>query len=200
LPPSVIYRSAPLYELVMAVLYGRHYAARYKTIAELIPDGASVVDLCCGPGVLYTRYLRRRPVSYIGVDSNPGFVRRVIQSGALGIVADLSSAEIPEGDYVVMQASLYHFLPNAKPIVERMIAAARERVIVAEPIRNITGSRFRLLSAIGRSLTDAGRGGEGLRFKESDLDLLFRDFPVEKSFLIPGGREKVFVIRKSSRV
>jgi len=185
----------------MLALYGRHYRARYEAIADLIPEGATVVDLCCGPGVLYSKHLREKSVRYIGIDSNPLFVARVSRSGAQGVVADLAKPEpIPEGDYVVMQASLYHFLPNAKPIVERMIAAARERVIVAEPIRNITGSRFRLLSAIGRSLTDAGRGGEGLRFKESDLDLLFRDFPVEKSFLIPGGREKVFVIRKGSRV
>ncbi len=40
-----------------------------------------------------------------------------------------------------MQASLYHFLPDAHEIVERMLAAAGRRVIVSEPVRNLASSQ-----------------------------------------------------------
>ena len=39
-----------LRDCVMLALYGRHYGARYRAVADLIPDGSSVLDLCCGPG------------------------------------------------------------------------------------------------------------------------------------------------------
>src|SRR4051794_4994884 len=74
---SLVYHNAIIYELVMILLYGRHYVARYKTVADLIPEGSSVLDICCGPGVLFDRYLRARSVEYTGVDVNPLFIERV---------------------------------------------------------------------------------------------------------------------------
>src|SRR5262245_17726938 len=128
----------------MIAAYGRHYGERYRAIAELIPAGASVLDLCCGPGILYQRYLKRKPVSYTGLDINEKFVRHVFRHGGVGKVHNLWSDDpLPQADYVVMQASLYHFLPNAGPIVSRMVAAARAAVIIAEPIRNLSNSRLR---------------------------------------------------------
>ena len=47
--PSLIYRSAATYELVMRVLYGRHYQARLDVIAEQVRPGATVLELCPGP-------------------------------------------------------------------------------------------------------------------------------------------------------
>jgi len=38
--PSVIYRSARGYELLMRVLYGPHYSARMRVVAEQVPRGA----------------------------------------------------------------------------------------------------------------------------------------------------------------
>src|SRR5258705_11415367 len=104
---GLIYRSALAYELAMAVLYGRHYQSRYRALAELISPGSTVLDLCCGPGVLSRRYLRDKAVNYIGFDLNERFVTTLIQSGARGEVRDLGSEEpFPIADYVVMQASL----------------------------------------------------------------------------------------------
>ena len=59
---TVVYKSPLLYEAVMLALYGRHYFARYRAIADLIPAGSSVLDLCCGPAILYSRYLRNKNV------------------------------------------------------------------------------------------------------------------------------------------
>jgi hypothetical protein len=194
---SLIYRNRFVYELAMRGLYGRHYGARYRAIAALVPDGASVVDVCCGPATLYSRYLRGRSIHYTGVDLNERFIAEVIEAGGHGAVWDLhSQAPLPDADYLVMQASLYHFLPEPRPLIDRMLAAAGKRVIIAEPIRNLASSEYRVLAAIGRRFTDAGDGAQAHRFTEASLDEFFLHYEsrvVERS-LIAGGREKLFVL------
>src|SRR5690242_19199763 len=121
---SWVYRHSLAYELVMLGLYGRHYGARYRALADLIPDGTSVLDLCCGPGILFDRYLRARSVDYTGIDVNPRFIARVNRRGGRGLIGDLSrDRPLPEADLVIMQASLYQFLPDAAPVVRRMLRA-----------------------------------------------------------------------------
>jgi hypothetical protein len=207
--PSIIYRSATGYELVMRALYGRHYRARLDVIAEQVRPGATVLELCPGPGALYEHRLRGRVGSYTGIDVNPRFVRRLRRLGADARQLDLGGdpnlgggTELPEADIVIMQASLYHFLPEAAPIIERMLAAARERVIIAEPIRNLTHSRLAFVARLGQRGTDPGTGrgdpqaGHTQRFTEATLDQLmggYRDRTVN-AFTIPGNREKVFVL------
>ncbi|WP_435593578.1 class I SAM-dependent methyltransferase [Nocardia sp. bgisy118] len=194
---SLIYRNRAVYELLMRGLYGRHYAARYGAIAGLVPDGAEVVDVCCGPATLYTRYLRAKSVAYTGLDLNERFVAGVSRAGGRGLVWNMrSDAPLPEADYVVMQASLYHFLPEPGPVLDRMLAAARKSVIVAEPIRNLATSRNRVLSTVGRRFTNAGDGRQAHRFTEATLDEFFRRYEprVAQRALIAGGREKLYVL------
>lgn len=196
---SLIYKHPTLYEAAMLVLYGRHYFSRYRAISQLIPEGASVLDVCCGPGILYSRYLSKKRVSYMGLDMNKGFVERLKAAGVDARLWDLRNVEaLPSADYVVMEASLYHFLPNAAPIVDRMLDASRRQVIIAEPIANLATSRVGILAKLGRRFTDSGHGEEALRFTEETLDALFSKYGsvVKESFVIPGGREKVFVLEK----
>src|SRR3981081_1599602 len=125
--PSPIYRSAAGYELLMRVLYGRHYAARLRVAAARVRSGASVLELCPGPGALYERHLRGRAGAYTGLDVNHRFVARLQRLGAGGPLLALNDAQArPGADVVIMQASLYHFLPGAQAVVDRMLAAARE--------------------------------------------------------------------------
>ncbi len=199
---SLVYRTASGYELLMRGLYGRHYAARLQAVADQIRPGASVLELCPGPGALYERHLRDRVGSYTGVDVNDRFLERLRGLGADAVKLDLlEAAELPAADAVIMQASLYHFLPDADAIVRRMLAAARERVIVAEPIRNLSSSRLPLLARLGRRATDPGAGGGGhaQRFSEPTLDQLMERYAAltVAAFTIPGGREKVFVLDPS---
>ena len=194
---SIIYRNASLYELAMLVLYGRHYPSRYRAIADLIPANASVVDLCCGPALLYNRYLREKNVQYTGLDVNRGFIEKLISNGGSGKVWDLRKDDpLPRADYVMMQASLYHFLPDALPIVERMLKAANHKVIIAEPIKNLAASNSPLLAMLGRFFTNPGSGEQPHRFTEASLDELFSVYAsrVDQAFLIAGGREKAYVI------
>ncbi|MBF6329846.1 class I SAM-dependent methyltransferase [Nocardia transvalensis] len=194
---SLIYRDGRIYELLMRGLYGAHYKARFRAIAELIPEGVGVVDVCCGPGTLYTRYLRGKSVAYTGLDLNAGFIARLNAAGGRGQVWNVhADTPLPAADYLVMQASLYHFLPDAAPIVDRMLAAARRQVIITEPIRNLATSDNPVLASIGRRCTDAGEGAQTRRFSEDTLDDLFRGYEsrIVRRARIAGGREKLFVL------
>jgi len=198
---SLIYRSSVGYELLMLALYGRHYADRMRAVAGEVPDGASVLELCCGPGTLYRRYLRGRVSGYVGIDVNPRFVEQLNRRGVVANRLDLAANDdpLPEADAVILQASLYHFLPAPERILDRMLVAARDRVIVSEPVRNLASSDLPLISRIGRHAADPGVGGHAERFTEETLgDLMARYRErVLKSFLIPGGRERVYVLAAS---
>jgi SAM-dependent methyltransferase len=196
---SLVYRSAVGYELVMRALYGRHYSDRLWAVAEQVPDGASVLELCCGPGTLYNRFLRGRVRSYTGLDLNEGFVARLTEQGVDARVVDLGSSAdpLPRADVVLMQASLYHFLPRAAEIVERMLHAADRRVVLSEPVRNLASSENPVLGMLGRRAADPGVGGGERRFTEETLDALMSRYRklVLLQRLIPGGREKLYVLR-----
>jgi SAM-dependent methyltransferase len=152
--------------------------------------------LCCGPGTLYLRHLRRRTSGYIGIDVNPGFVARLRAHGVDARVLDLAAGEepLPSADAVILQASLYHFLPRPERILDRMLAAARDRVIVSEPVRNLASSQNPIVARVGRRAADPGVGGHAQRFNEASLAALMEGYRVLRSFPIPGGREWVYVL------
>ncbi|MFY9611327.1 MAG: methionine biosynthesis protein MetW [Blastocatellia bacterium] len=196
---SLIYRSSSLYELAMVGLYGRHYASRYRAIADLIPAGSSVLDLCCGPALLYHRYLRHKSVDYTGLDVNAKFIGQLTRRGAGGQIWDLrAETPLPQADYVVMQGSLFHFLPDPAAVVDRMLRAARKQVVIAEPIRNVASSKRRLLALAGKLFTNPGTGNHSQRFNEASIDQLFSRYSssVVQSCLIAGGREKMYVLAR----
>jgi len=200
---SLVYRSAAGYELLMRALYGRHYGDRMRAVAEQVPEGASVLELCCGPGTLYSRHLRGRVGAYVGIDVNPGFVERLRRHGVDARRLDLAHGEdpLPGADVAILQASLYHFLPRAERIIDRMLAAARERVIVSEPVRNLASSEVALIARLGRRAADPGVGGHAQRFTEATLEALMGRYRerILTAFPIPGGRERVYVLSATPR-
>ena len=199
---SLVYKSPFFYELFMMVLYGRHYFARLRSVADRIPPGASVVDLCCGPGMLYQHYLRHQGVRYTGLDINPRFIARLNRRGIRAMVWNLHSDEpLPPADYVTMLGGLLHFLPDPGPMVDRMLAAAGKQVIICDPVRNLSTSRIGPIAWIARRSANPGLGHASRRFTEETLDAFFRRYAsrVSQSFLIPGGRDKVYVLDKEPR-
>lgn len=194
---SLVYRNTVVYGALMRVLYGRHYPDRFRAVAAEIPPGARVLDLCCGPAALYTRHLRDRGIDYHGLDLNQRFVDDVIAAGGHAETWDLhADTALPAADIVLMHASLYHFLPDATPVIDRMLAAASEKVIIAEPVRNLATSDNRILAALGKRYTDAGDGAQAHRFTEDSLDALFAAYAdrIRRQDLIAGGREKLIVL------
>jgi hypothetical protein len=203
LPESLIYRSAWGYGLAMRVLYGRYYAARDAAVAAHVPDGASVLELCCGPARMYLRELRGRTRSYVGLDANAGFVERLRRLGVDARRADVATAELPTADVVVMQASLYHFLPapQAAAMIERMLAAASDRVVVAEPVRNLASSRLGVVARLAAGGAATAAGAQEQRFDAASLRALMDGFgaAVVHAAPAPGGREHVYVLSGTGR-
>lgn len=198
LPESLIYRSAWGYGLTMRVLYGRYYGARDAAVAAHVPDGASVLELCCGPARMYLRELRGRTRSYVGLDANAGFVERLRRRGVDARRADVATAELPRADVVVMQASLYHFLPQeqAAAMIERMRAAALQRVVISEPVRNLASSRVGAVARLAAGGTATAGGAHAERFDAASLRALMARFgpAVVDDAPAPGGREHVYVL------
>lgn len=201
LPESLIYRSALGYGLVMRVLYGRYYGARDAAVATHVPDGASVLELCCGPGRLYRNELCGRVGSYIAIDSNAGFVDRLRLRGVDAHQADVATTDLPVADVVLMQASLYHFLPDAESMVRRMLSAARERVVISEPVRNLAQSRVAIVARLASAGAATAGGAQAKRFDDASLRQLMERFgeTIVTSQLVPGGRERVYVLAGAAR-
>ncbi len=199
---SFIYSSQNVYQFVMRLLYGRNFRARYEALAEEISTGAQVVDLCAGDAYLYRHFLRKKGVTYLGLELSPQFVAAGKAQGVSMREFDVWNEKIPPAEIVIMQASLYQFLPNAEAVVQKMLVAARRKVIIAEPIRNLSEENS-WLGKISRALTKPRTEDEaysGQRFNEATLRKLFRSFAAfEREFLIPGGREMIGVFRGSIR-
>jgi trans-aconitate methyltransferase len=197
---SLLYSHRLLYHGVMRLLYGRHFEARYTALAAEIPAGSAVVDVCAGDCYLYLKYLRHKPVQYQGLDISPQLVRWAQKRGVSVREFNVWQDEVPGGDVVIMQASMYQFIPHQKTIVQKLLAAAREKVIIAEPIRNLSSSHNPLLAIFSqRATTPATEAASysGQRFNRQSLTEFFNSFETfERSFTIPGEREMVGVFRK----
>jgi len=197
LSESLVYRSAWGYGLAMRVLYGRYYAARDAALAAHVPEGASVLELCCGPARLYEHELRGRIGSYVALDASERFVARLRKRGIDARQADVATAELPVADVVVIQASLYHFLPDAEAIVARMRAAARGSVIVSEPVRNLASSRLGIVARLGAGAAATAGGAHAQRFDAASLRALMRGGfgeAIAVEAVVPGGREHLYVL------
>lgn len=183
----------------MRLLYGPHFEARYAAIAAEIGPGATVIEVCAGDCYLYRHYLQQKSVKYLGLDLSPQFVAWSQARGVTAREFNLWQERIPPGEIIVMQASLYQFLPAAREIVEKLLTAASQKVIIAEPIRNLADSNYRFLAQFSRWLTRPNRTHtdyEGQHFNEQTLTGLFQSFAAfERILPTPGKRELVGVFR-----
>lgn len=193
----LIYRSTFFYGLLMRVLHGSSYGDRYSAVAEFIPEGAEVLEVCAGDCELYRRQLRQKGVRFLGLDNSPYFAKAAERQGIPFRLFDLRESELPVSDYVVMHASLHLLAPIHVEITERLIKAARRRVIIAEPIRNMASSPNGLVAKITKFLTEPKGGGcDGFRFTEETMREHFQRFPefIEER-MSPDGRELIGVFR-----
>jgi hypothetical protein len=196
---SFVYTNRAVYQLLMRLLYGSYFEARYRAIAAEIPNGSEVVDVCAGDAYLYHKYLRQKSVLYLGLDLSPQLVKWSNRHGICMRQFDLWQDTVPTGDIVVMQASLYQFIPHTEVILNKLLEAARQKVIVSEPTRNLAGSQNRFLAWLSRQLTTPLLTSEeytGQRFTEETLLMCFQQFDsFQKAFFVPGDREMVGVFK-----
>lgn len=198
-----LYANRHLYRLMMRLLYGRYFEARYAAIAAEIPPKTKVIDVCAGDGYLYYKYLSQKEVDYLGLDLSPQLVRWANQHSTAAREFDLWENDLPACEIIVMQASLYQFSPHTKAIMHKLLAAARQKVIISEPIRNLAASQNPLLAWMSHHLTIPDSIPEtytGQRFDERALETFFREFEAFKyAFVVPGGREMVGIFKGQYR-
>jgi hypothetical protein len=89
-------------------------------------------------------------------------------------------------------------MDDPRPLIERMLAAAGRQVILAEPVHNVA-KQAGPVGAVAARLTDPGTGPQPDRYDESSLERVLEPFAsrVRERTLLPGGREKVYVLEVS---
>jgi len=161
---SPLYWSARGYDWTMRLLYGRGHSRMLSRVSDLIADGSSVSDVCCGTAQLYRQHLRRKGCAYIGLDANPRFVAALRRRGIEARLCDVRSEPIEPADYVTVCSSFYHFYDRRDEVLNRLRAAARIEVIVSEPIENLSSGSFRPLASLASRLSNPGLGEYRKRF------------------------------------
>ena len=199
---SLIYAHPAIYQLLMRLIYAGGYAARYQALSQLIPDGADVFEACAGDAHLYRHYLQPRGIRYRAGEFNATFVAHARARGIDMQRFDLRADEVPRADVVLLHASLYQFMPEHRQVVDRLLAAARQQLIISEPVRNLSSSRWGLIRWIARRSADPGSGHMAQRFDEQSLDEFVQGHyadRVRQRLLIPGGRELIYCLEGRAR-
>jgi len=191
-----VYQVPALYRLLMRVGYGPDYAARYALVADRIGEPDDVLEVCCGHLGLYRHLARRGLVrSYAGLEQAPAMLRLARRRGLDVRAFDVrAGGALPAAGTVIMQASLYQFHDIADTLLPRLWAAARRLLLIAEPVRNLSQSRFAVARWAARELTRTSDSRtHTFRYTEASLLELYRRcaVPVSRLDRTPGGREIV---------
>ena len=99
---------------------------------------------------------------------------------------------------------VYQFIDSDKILLEKMFRAANKKFIIAEPIRNLSQSKNKLLAFFGKRMVSAGRGHHDKRYTKDSLLALCHNFVALhctsiQDFIykeLKGGREAMVVICK----
>ncbi len=173
---SPIYWSASFYNVALKLLYGTQFKERFRCVAARIPsDTKEILDVCCGTGLLFDLYLRQSDVHYIGLDFNKSLLRRVRKIGGETIHMQLPG-RLPAADVVLMMGSLYHFKGQEAEMVDFMIAAARKKVIILEPVQAMSSSLIG--GFLGKWATYIHNTSSSYRIREHCLKEIMKRYPL----------------------
>jgi len=181
----------------MKLLYRGEYDRVYSDVAELIPPGASVVDVCCGTALLYRRFLRGRDGDYLGLDCNGHFVMATRYRGVHVRLFNLMTESVPPADYVVMCSSFYQFYESRDEVFAKLMAAARHKVIISEPVRNIAASSIAPIASFGRCFTNPGFGDSRHRFDAESFRSFASEHGAERLVCHEDSRQAIAVFPKA---
>lgn len=121
---------------------------RYKIISNIIPNGASVLDIGCGNGSFLKYLISIKPDCHVtGVDISADVVKRLIEQG---IPAKEVMQTVPLNeqfdqsfDYVVMMEVIEH-IHDAEAITRQAALLAKQRLFITVPNVGFILHRLRL--------------------------------------------------------
>ena len=177
----------------MKALYRSQWKQTYREVADRIPDGASVVDLCAGTARIYRDFLRARRCDYLGLDFSGHLVMSASRHGSPIRRFDLLCDEVPAADYVVMCSSYYHFRSREDEIFGKLLRAARKAVIISEPVENLSSGGVSVWSRLMRRFTDPGVGEFGYRYDLASFQEFAKRHGASEVQYEPGWRNAVAV-------
>ncbi len=169
---SIIYWHPWLYRLAMRAIYGREYKERYRIIAREAGN-MEVLDLCCGDCKL-SEYV----VGYKGIDLNDNFVRSARMRGINAIKMDIMKEGISKAECIVMQDSLYQFIPNHEKIIKKILKSSK-KAIISEAGISLGQSRNPIISIIAKKLTNTSKH-HPQRFTKKQLYSIYKKFNAKK--------------------
>ena len=179
-------------------MYKKHFHERYKAINNVIIENSSVVDVCCGDSYLHSIF-KKKNIDYLGLDFNPTFINYSIKRGINARLFNIYEDAIPHADYIILQASLYQFIPNHIQILQKLYQSADQYLIIAETMKSYGGSNNKFISAIGKFLNNPGDGMKVERFSLSTFKKAMEPFQenIENEYFICGNIDYMVVIRKN---
>jgi hypothetical protein len=186
---SPAYWNALCYEFFIKFVWrqsGHIRAQQWKAIAQWIPEGANVVEVAAGTGRFYRDVLAGRVGNYLAIDINQAFVDDMRKQGINARCSDIRRDAIPSGDVVIILSALYHFKEIAPEVLDKLLKAARERLIILEPVGQVM-AQFTWSNRIRAALVNIGEGPIYNRYKREELEALCTAYgPVEYVGLLPG--------------
>lgn len=193
---GAVYWRGWVYDLFLWVVYRARPMARFRAVAEEIPDGASVLDLCAGTG-MFARALAGRGIQYTAIDINPRFVSELARTGLNVRCGDVTREPFGTHDVVTMNSSLYHFGPTPDALVRKMVDASRHKAVILEPVHNLADARLPLLARVARaSATVDGVSPEFHFTRDTFVDAMRRIDPRVSVQPEGGGRDMLAVFRR----
>ena len=156
----------------MRLTYGRKFRRRYEVLNGLLERDHSLLELCSGDCYLYLNFLIQKGIRYTGVDINKSFVNYARRNNVNVEILNVLYDEIPEADIILMHASLYQFIPDEKRIIDKIIEAAKEKVIIAEPVINRSHSGNKFSQILSAFLSNPGTKLARKRFRPEDFEKL----------------------------
>ena len=192
-----VYWHPRIYQLAMRVGYGHGYNDRYKKVSEEIGE-LEVLDVCCGDAKIAS-YLPDTK-KYHGIDFNSRFVEYARKRGLSVQFGNVRSQAIPAAECVLMQGSLYHFFPSHRDILRCLIQAATVKVIISEPVHNVSASKNALMRNIARIATKTAAGFHEKRFSKGELIALAKEFNANKVIDVGNDMILSFDVRERSTV
>ena len=198
---SILYWHPNIYNFLVRLMYKTSFNERYTTINNLITDNSSVVDVCCGDSYLYS-YLKNKNINYLGLDFNPTFINISKRKGIKARLFNIYEDPIPHADYIIIQTSLYQFIPNHDQILKKLYQAADKYLIITETMKSYGGSKNKFFSKIGKYLNNPGDGIKENRFSLITFKKAMEPFQekIENEFFIKGNIDYVVVIKKKITV